>query len=532
MSTASHQQLSSLIRLLGLGEDDRQLPPALVSAQLEAARKSYPLTFVGTILAGLLIALHTPKPQLTWPASLLLFAISLWSLIRWRYQRRSGWAVIDSRRTIIGTASLSFLTAATWALMLCLSLVDNDADGRIVLMCALTGVISVGTLSVATLPLASIAFLAGAMLVTLPAIWLVDLPHTVFALLTVFCVLLGRSVLAQAWLFMAHFHTGNDLIDTVRERERAEQAQQQERDRAELAEARAAQASRERTIENRQAVMVALAERFEASVGEALAALARAAAETSNAADTLALTSAAQADDIEAIATIAVRTSDTADAMRATAGRLSDSAAEVARRVAIQGELTGEAAADARGGEAMIAALIDDAERVGKVVALIAGIAGQTNLLALNATIEAARAGEAGRGFSVVATEVKSLAKQTSDATKDIEAQIAAIQHRVAAVATAMGGILGQVGKVSGVAADIRTASDDQTGVAVSIADSAQTTAADSANLRIGVEGAARASDQGRRLAVDMAASSAAIVQRVEVLASSATAFVAELRVA
>jgi methyl-accepting chemotaxis protein len=218
--------------------------------------------------------------------------------------------------------------------------------------------------------------------------------------------------------------------------------------------------------------------------------------------------------------------------MRATAGRLSASAAEVARRVAIQGTLTGEATADARGGEAVITALIGDAERVGKVVALIAGIAGQTNLLALNATIEAARAGEAGRGFSVVATEVKSLARQTSDATKDIETQIAAIQHRVAAVATAMGGILGQVDKVSDVAADIRTASDEQTGVAVSIADSAQTTAADSASLRIGVEGAARASDQGRRLAVDMAASSAAIVQRVETLATNATAFLAELRVA
>src|ERR1041385_7955406 len=68
-------------------------------------------------------------------------------------------------------------------------------------------------------------------------------------------------------------------------------------------------------------------------------------------------------------------------------------------------------------------------ERIGSVVELISKIAAQTNLLALNATIEAARASEAGRGFGVVATEVKSLANQTSRATAEISTQIAAIQQ-------------------------------------------------------------------------------------------------------
>lgn len=68
--------------------------------------------------------------------------------------------------------------------------------------------------------------------------------------------------------------------------------------------------------------------------------------------------------------------------------------------------------------------LQDVVTNLGKVVDLIAKIAGQTNLLALNATIEAARAGEHGKGFAVVASEVKNLSKQTSDATETIRTQI------------------------------------------------------------------------------------------------------------
>jgi methyl-accepting chemotaxis protein len=107
---------------------------------------------------------------------------------------------------------------------------------------------------------------------------------------------------------------------------------------------------------------------------------------------------------------------------------------ELARAEAERRRLAEELAATSR--------LVEDLTRasleIGQVSRVIDTIAGQTNLLALNAAIETARVGVAGKGFGVVASEVKRLAQQTTAATHQIEDLVAAIQHSTGQVDSAI----------------------------------------------------------------------------------------------
>jgi methyl-accepting chemotaxis protein len=137
------------------------------------------------------------------------------------------------------------------------------------------------------------------------------------------------------------------------------------------------------------------------------------------------------------------------------AEELMRSIAEISRQLGHTSDVVGLAAGEAKTTNDQVEGLAKAAQKIGDVVKLIQAIAEQTNLLALNATIEAARAGEAGKGFAVVASEVKSLAVQTAKATKEIDEQISAVQSMTAGAVEAIGRIAARMQEINAHASSV-----------------------------------------------------------------------------
>jgi methyl-accepting chemotaxis protein len=143
------------------------------------------------------------------------------------------------------------------------------------------------------------------------------------------------------------------------------------------------------------------------------------------------------------------------NAVRATAGTIDS-------RVAHANEVTRVVVQQTEQADRVVTALGESLQRVASMAHLIAGIADQTRLLALNATIEAARAGDAGRGFSVVADEVKNLAMTTGESTSHITSIIAEIERDAGEMSTTMVGMSSGIAGINEANAVLAGVADEQ----------------------------------------------------------------------
>ncbi len=135
---------------------------------------------------------------------------------------------------------------------------------------------------------------------------------------------------------------------------------------------------------------------------------------------------------------------------------------EIADQIGRSTALTRDAVTSADDSRVAIDGLTRVTADIDAIVATITQIAEQTNLLALNATIEAARAGEAGRGFAIVAQEVKGLAGQTARSTEEIGRKMSEIQNATKRSVSSIGAITERISTLDGVASAIAAAMEEQ----------------------------------------------------------------------
>lgn len=199
-----------------------------------------------------------------------------------------------------------------------------------------------------------------------------------------------------------------------------------------------------KAAEERTRLLAEAAQQIEQDIGEIARHISAASETVNGAAQTVTANARQTASQSTIVASASEQASTNVQTVAAAAEELSASVAEIGRQVRHSTDTADRAVKQVNNTNEQAQGLAAAANKIGEVVALISDIAEQTNLLALNATIEAARAGEAGKGFAVVASEVKSLAGQTASATDEISGQVHEIQ---AATQNAVDAIM-QIGEV------------------------------------------------------------------------------------
>jgi len=299
----------------------------------------------------------------------------------------------------------------------------------------------------------SIGVMAGLVLLGLLTIWVVSWAVT---------RPLGRAVSALDGL--AAGNLDRELTVTSRD-EVAQLARAYERLRTALKKARAEEQDRARDTEaqvRRADDVRDASQAFKTDITRTLESLRDATRSLQQASEAVDSAATSSRDSAISVKTAHAETTAMMETVAAASHEVSMSNQDVLEQTRQSASATETAVAEMRRANDSFTALANRVQSIGDVVALINDIAQQTNLLALNATIEAARAGDVGRGFAIVAAEVKTLSEQTTQATQTISSKINEIQSETDTAAAAFRNLETRISAANAMTGTIMQSVDDQ----------------------------------------------------------------------